>query len=63
MTPPVTRAAERAQRSEEVAVLRIVVREGFSGDLAGKLMDDMRAVCAKLEAGVRPNSHSAHFAH
>ncbi|WP_024795950.1 glutamate decarboxylase [Tomitella biformata] len=49
--------------AEEVAVLRIVVREGFSGDLAGKLMDDMRSVCAKLEAGARPNSHSQHFAH
>lgn len=49
--------------AEEVAVLRVVVREGFSGDLAGKLMTDIRTVVDKLEAGVRPNASKTHFAH
>ena len=49
--------------AEDVAVLRIVVREGFSGDLAGELMTDMRTVCAALRGGAAPNSQAQHFAH
>ncbi len=37
--------------AQEVTVLRIVVREGFSGDLAGKLRDDVAAVLDRLRTG------------
>ncbi len=40
---------------EELAVLRIVVREGLSRDLGDMLMGHLREVIAKLEAG--PSSH------
>jgi glutamate decarboxylase len=33
----------------DVAVLRIVVRDGFNADLADDLVRDVRAVCAELE--------------
>lgn len=36
--------------AQEVTVLRIVVREGFSGDLAGKLRDDFAAALTRLSA-------------
>ncbi len=49
--------------AQEVAVLRIVVREGFSGDLAAKLRDALVTACARLRSGVRPQSHTRHFAH
>jgi glutamate decarboxylase len=32
----------------DVAVLRIVVRDGFNVDLAEGLVNDIRAVCAEL---------------
>ena len=38
---------------QDMAVLRIVVRNGFSRDLAELLMDDLRAVTGRL-AGERP---------
>ena len=34
---------------EDLAVLRVVVRNGFSRDLAAMLLDDMKAVTEKLE--------------
>ncbi len=34
---------------EDVHVLRVVVRNGFSRSLAGLLMDDLERVCARLE--------------
>ncbi|MDG3009804.1 glutamate decarboxylase [Rhodococcus sp. D2-41] len=50
--------------AEDVAVLRIVVREGFSGDLARLLRDTIDTVCTRLrEQKVRPQSHASHFAH
>ncbi|MGH8162192.1 MAG: glutamate decarboxylase, partial [Gammaproteobacteria bacterium] len=36
--------------AEEVAVLRVVVREGFSRDLANMLLDDLKSVIADLDA-------------
>ncbi len=51
--------------ANDIAVLRIVVREGFNRDLAAILLEDIRHVVAKLEAN--PPSHSdtqeKHFAH
>ena len=47
----------------EVAVLRVVVREGFSGDLARSLRDDLLAVVESLTARGGPGSGAAHFAH
>ncbi|WP_305093178.1 glutamate decarboxylase [Prescottella sp. R16] len=50
--------------AEDVAVLRIVVREGFSADLARLLFDDIVAVCEHLRAdGVAVHSTAQHFAH
>ena len=49
--------------AEGVAVLRIVVREGFSRDLAAALRDAIAGACARLRAGVRPRSGARHFAH
>ena len=40
----------RRSLSSGLAVLRIVVREGFSLDLAGGLVEDIRAAVAFLEA-------------
>jgi len=41
---------------EDLSVLRIVVREGFSRDLADMLMDDLKAAIAHFESqpGYRP---------
>ena len=48
----------------DVAVLRIVVREGFSANLARALRDDLVEVLAKLEkVGVGGFSDEEHFAH
>ena len=41
---------------EDVAVLRIVVRNGFSRDMATLLMDDLKRAVAKLERTVAPPS-------
>ncbi|SDD65418.1 glutamate decarboxylase [Rhodococcus tukisamuensis] len=50
--------------AEDVAVLRVVVREGFSADLGHYLCDDLEAVCADLrENGTRRHFHEQHFAH
>jgi len=38
-----------APHAEHIAVLRIVVREGLSRDLAEKLADDIVTVCEKLQ--------------
>jgi len=48
----------------DVAVLRIVVREGFSADLARSLVEDMTKVLARLDA-LKPGGFFAeqHFAH
>ncbi|CAJ1585116.1 glutamate decarboxylase [[Mycobacterium] wendilense] len=48
----------------DVAVLRVVVREGFSANLARALRDDLVEVLAKLEkVGVGGFSDEEHFAH
>ena len=48
----------------DVAVLRIVVREGFSANLARALRDDIVEVLGKLDkTGVGGFSDEAHFAH
>ena len=54
---------------QDVAVLRIVVRNGFSRDLAGLLVDDLRAQVKLLEAAPQrpvplfPEGHRSAFAH
>ncbi len=50
--------------AEDVSVLRVVVREGFSADLARSLWEDLRAVLSSLDA-IKPGGHftEAHFAH
>ncbi|MFB1295426.1 glutamate decarboxylase [Mycobacterium sp. pW049] len=48
----------------DVAVLRIVVREGFSANLARALRDDLVEVLAKLDkAGIGGFAEEEHFAH
>ena len=48
----------------DVAVLRVVVREGFSADLARLLFDDIVNVCTHLrKEGVAIHSEARHFAH
>ncbi len=48
----------------DVAVLRIVVRDGFNADLASRLAGDIEAVCAALAKGQLPPEHErTHFAH
>ncbi|MDH6284806.1 glutamate decarboxylase [Prescottella agglutinans] len=48
----------------DVAVLRVVVREGFSADLARLLFDDIVSVCTHLRSdGVAIHSEARHFAH
>ncbi|MDV2477877.1 glutamate decarboxylase [Rhodococcus zopfii] len=50
--------------AEDVAVLRIVVREGFSADLARMLHVDLVEVCAELRSrGPGKHSTEKHFAH
>ena len=49
--------------ASDVAVLRIVVREGFSGDLARMLCDDLGAVVQKLHQRGFTGSEATHFAH
>ena len=40
--------------AEDLAVLRLVVREGFSADLGDKLLADLGEVVAHLEKHGRP---------
>jgi glutamate decarboxylase len=50
--------------ASDIAVLRIVVREGFSANLARALRDDMIEVLGKLNrVGVGGFSDEEHFAH
>lgn len=50
--------------AQDVSVLRVVVREGFSADLARSLWEDLHAVLDHLDA-LRPEGHftQEHFAH
>ena len=50
--------------AEDVTVLRVVVREGFSGDLARSLCEDLNAVLTHLDA-IKPDGHftQEHFSH
>jgi glutamate decarboxylase len=41
---------------EDVAVLRVVIRNGFSRDMATLLLDDLKRVVAKLERSFAPAS-------
>jgi glutamate decarboxylase len=41
---------------EDLAVLRIVCRNGFSHDLAGTLLDDLRAAVADLDRDAAPGA-------
>ncbi|PRC58032.1 glutamate decarboxylase, partial [Mycobacterium sp. ITM-2017-0098] len=48
----------------DVAVLRVVVREGFSANLARAMRDDLIEVLAKLDkVGIGGFSDEVHFAH
>ena len=49
--------------AEHVAVLRVVVREGFSADLGTLLCDDVEQVCAWLKSRGGGTSSERHFAH
>ena len=50
--------------ASDIAVLRVVVREGFSANLARALRDDLLQVLAKLgKAGIGGFADEAHFAH
>ena len=51
--------------ASDVSVLRVVVREGFSADLARSLRDDLKTVMASLD-DLKPGGHfdnQRHFAH
>ncbi|GAA2773742.1 glutamate decarboxylase [Mycobacterium crocinum] len=50
--------------AENISVLRVVVREGFSADLARSLWADLNAVLGHLDA-IQPEGHftQEHFAH
>ena len=50
--------------AENISVLRVVVREGFSADLARSLWEDLHSVLGHLDA-TRPAGHftQEHFAH
>ena len=51
--------------AEDVAVLRVVVREGFSRDLAGELLDGIREAVAFFEKNLpaRPMAPASSFSH
>ncbi|MFZ2177814.1 MAG: glutamate decarboxylase [Rhodococcus sp. (in: high G+C Gram-positive bacteria)] len=49
--------------AEDVAVLRIVVREGFSADLGTMVADAIEEVCTELERKNGGHSTEKHFAH
>jgi glutamate decarboxylase len=61
LVPAYTFPADR----EDLAVLRIVVRNGFTHDLADLLVDDMRQAVARLDRQDRPQhgAESASFSH
>ena len=50
--------------AQDVTVLRVVVREGFSADLARSLWEDLNSVLRHLDA-IKPEGHftEEHFAH
>jgi glutamate decarboxylase len=50
--------------AEDIAVLRVVVREGFSADLARSLWEDLNAVLTHMDA-IKPGGYftQEHFAH
>ncbi|AOW92000.1 glutamate decarboxylase [Rhodococcus sp. WMMA185] len=49
--------------AEDVAVLRIVVREGFSADLGTMVCEAIEAACAELQRKNGGHSTQRHFAH
>ncbi|GAB2991718.1 glutamate decarboxylase [Nocardioides montaniterrae] len=49
--------------AQEISVLRIVVREGFSRDLAAQLVVAFQTAYDRLRAGVRPKSAASGFSH
>ena len=49
--------------AEQVAVLRIVLRHGFSADLTRRFAEDLATVTAKLQRHGTVNSSAQHFAH
>ncbi|NOY13015.1 MAG: glutamate decarboxylase, partial [Deltaproteobacteria bacterium] len=53
------------EHAEEVAVLRIVIREGFSRDMADMLLDDIRKVvtCFENRPGHNPKKSAPQFKH
>jgi glutamate decarboxylase len=53
------------EHAEDVAVLRIVIREGFSQDMAGMLLDDIRKAVAHFESipEHKPKEAAPQFAH
>jgi glutamate decarboxylase len=53
------------EHAEDVAVLRIVIREGFSEDMAGMLLDDIRKAAAyfKERSEHKPKGPAPQFAH
>jgi len=53
------------EHAEDVAVLRIVVREGFSDDMAGMLLDDIKKAVQHFEglSGHKPKAPAPQFAH
>jgi glutamate decarboxylase len=51
------------EHAEDVAVLRVVVRDGFSAELADDLVADVRAVCGELRVGDPARIPKTGFAH
>jgi glutamate decarboxylase len=49
--------------AEDVAVLRFVIREGFTADLAGLLMESLQKSVAALESGAPGAADGSHFSH
>jgi glutamate decarboxylase len=49
----------------DIAVLRVVVREGFSRDMAEMLLADIKKAVAHFEANPmsKPKDSGGHFAH
>jgi glutamate decarboxylase len=53
------------EHAEDVAVLRIVIREGFSQDMAGMLLDDIHKTEAHFESKpeYKPKQAAPQFKH
>jgi glutamate decarboxylase len=49
--------------AEDVAVLRIVLRHGFTADLTRRFAEDLGAVTSRLQQYGTVNSSAQHFAH